>query len=587
MKSFFKTVMANIVAIVVMGIIFVIGLILLIAISAATSGSSSVNVKNNSVLTINLDRGVMETDREISPGFMDFTVKTPLKFTSILSAIRQAKNDDKIRAISIETDDTNAGITQLGDIRDAIEDFKKSGKPVYAFGNNVSQSAYYLSSVADKSYLDPAGQIELKGLSSEVVFYKDLLDKYGIGVDVVRHGKYKSAVEPFLTDKISEENKQQLTFLLGDIWKNISKKIEASRKIDSISFKTDVDSLYGVIPDLAVQHRLVDQLAQRSQYDNILKSVLKLPKDKDLNKVTLADYITTLDSNSKGKTDNQVAVLIASGEIFNGKAATGGIYSQNFIKEIQKLKKDDDVKAVVLRINSPGGSANASDEILYELQQLRAKKPLVVSMGDYAASGGYYIAMGAQRIFAEPNTVTGSIGVFGIIPNIKGLAAKNGLRSDVVETNTNSNMYSLINGLTPGGRNILQKSIEGTYKRFVYFVSKNRNKTFDQIDEVGGGHVWSGTRGKTLGLVDQLGNLTDAVNYVAGLAKIKDYSIQTYPKDKSNFEKFMQSLNTDSVANEVLEKKFGKESFRMMEDLSKLSERDRIQMQMPFRVSLD
>ncbi|WP_336665054.1 signal peptide peptidase SppA [Elizabethkingia meningoseptica] len=584
MKNFIKSVMANIVAILLVGFIFIIGFVFFILISSM-SGKGSVNVKDNSILVLNLKDNIIESTTELSPSIFDLGKDSSVKISDILNAINQAKNDKKITGISIETDATSAGITQIDDIRKALEDFKKSGKFVYAYGNNVSQSSYYLSTVADQYYLNPAGGVELKGLSTEVVFFKDLFDKYGIGADVIRHGKYKSAVEPYLTNKISDENKEQLSFLLNDIWGNISKKIETSRKLNSEELKTTVDSLYGIIPEYALKSKLIDKLVQKSEYDDILKGKLKVAAKDDLNRVSIGNYITYLDKNSSSSTaKNQVAVLYASGEIFGGKG-NAGIYSESLIDEIKKIGKNDDIKAVVLRINSPGGSANASDEILFELQQLKTKKPLVVSFGDYAASGGYYIAMAGQKIFSEANTLTGSIGVFGLVMNFKDLANKNGLRSDVVETNANSKMFSALSGMTPGTRNMMQKSVEQTYKRFVYFVTQNRKKTFEEIDSVGGGHVWSGTRAKELGLVDEIGTLDDAVKYAAGLAKTKDYNIRSYPKDKSSFEKFFESMNEDDVAARAIETKFGKENYQLFQKINNPNNKG-VQMALPYYIKI-
>ncbi|WP_337059049.1 signal peptide peptidase SppA [Elizabethkingia meningoseptica] len=584
MKNSIKSVMANIVAILLVGFIFIIGFVFFILISSM-SGKGSVNVKDNSILVLNLKDNIIESTTELSPSIFDLGKDSSVKISDILNAINQAKNDKKITGISIETDATSAGITQIDDIRKALEDFKKSGKFVYAYGNNVSQSSYYLSTVADQYYLNPAGGVELKGLSTEVVFFKDLFDKYGIGADVIRHGKYKSAVEPYLTNKISDENKEQLSFLLNDIWGNISKKIETSRKLNSEELKTTVDSLYGIIPEYALKSKLIDKLVQKSEYDDILKGKLKVAAKDDLNRVSIGNYITYLDKNSSSSTaKNQVAVLYASGEIFGGKG-NAGIYSESLIDEIKKIGKNDDIKAVVLRINSPGGSANASDEILFELQQLKTKKPLVVSFGDYAASGGYYIAMAGQKIFSEANTLTGSIGVFGLVMNFKDLANKNGLRSDVVETNANSKMFSALSGMTPGTRNMMQKSVEQTYKRFVYFVTQNRKKTFEEIDSVGGGHVWSGTRAKELGLVDEIGTLDDAVKYAAGLAKTKDYNIRSYPKDKSSFEKFFESMNEDDVAARAIETKFGKENYQLFQKINNPNNKG-VQMALPYYIKI-
>ncbi|HAO26997.1 MAG TPA: signal peptide peptidase SppA, partial [Chryseobacterium indologenes] len=429
MRSFFKNVLANIVAIVILCALFFIFFIMLLVFSSMGSDKSVV-VKKNSVLTINLKTNIIDSPTEEEMGLFGIgTQNKSVLLYDVLEAINKAKTDDNIKGISIEADDLNAGLTQIDDIRNAIEDFKKSGKFVYAYGNGVSQSAYYLGSVADQYYLNPAGGIELKGLSTEVAFFKDFADKYGIGIEVIRHGKFKAAVEPFLRNDISPENKEQLSVLLNDLWKNTSTKMAASRKMDTLQFKTVVDSLYGMIPELGLKYKLADKLIQKTEYEDLIKAKLNIKDKEKLSKISLASYINSYaDEDSSGE---KVAILYASGSINNGDNYND-IHSEKYVKYIKKLQEDDKVKAVVFRINSPGGSANASDEILFELQQLKKKKPLVVSFGDYAASGGYYVAMAADKIYSEPNTLTGSIGVFGVMPYYKDIASKNGIRADIV-----------------------------------------------------------------------------------------------------------------------------------------------------------
>ena len=545
MRSFFKNVLANIVAILIIGAVLFLFLIMFIAASAMSDGKKA-HVKDNSVLTLDFNTNVIDSPTEDSSDFFAFNEKEKnILIYDMLEAIKKAKTDENIKGISIETDGIMAGMTQLDDIRNALEDFKKSGKFVYAYGNSVSQSAYYLGSVADQYFLNPAGGIELKGMTTEVLYMKSFAEKYGIGMQIIRHGKYKSAVEPFLRDDMSPENKEQLSTMLNDLWSGNALKMANSRKIDTAQFRTVVDSLYGIIPDLSLQHRLVDRLIQKTEYDDLIKAKINLKKDDKLNKISFSKYISSY-SEDNLKKDDQVAVLYASGAIYNGEG-NDAVYSENFVKEIKKLAENDKVKAVVFRINSPGGSANASDEILFEMQQLKKKKPVVVSFGDYAASGGYYIAMAADKIYAEPNTLTGSIGVFGMIPYFKEIANKNGLSSHAVNTNANSNMYSPLNGITPGGVAIMTKSVEQTYKRFVHFVSKNRKKSFEQIDEVGGGRVWSGKRAKQIGLVDELGSLNDAINYAAKQAKLKDFNVAPYPKKVSEFEQLFKDMEENEI----------------------------------------
>lgn len=584
MKSFFKIVLANIVAIFIVGFLISMMMVTMLVL-ASTSDNSNVKVKKNSVLTLDFRTHIMDSPTEEKQDL--FNINNNDKYVmayDVVEAIRNAANDDNIKGISIETDQISAGITQLDDIRAALADFRKSGKFVYAYGNNVSQNAYYLGSVADQYFLNPAGGIDLKGMAAEVAFFKDFADKYGVGIQVIRHGKYKAAVEPFLRNDISEENKEQLSVLLNDIWGNISKKVATSRKMSGEEFKTVVDSLYGVIPDLSLRYKLADKTMQKSQYDDLLKAKLKVDEKTKLNKISFTKYIASLDA-MKSSSKNQIAVLYASGSIMNGEGYDG-IYSEDFKKQIKDLAKDDQVKAVVFRINSPGGSANASDEILFELQQLKTKKPVIVSFGDYAASGGYYIAMAGNRIFAEPNTLTGSIGVFGVVPNYKELANRNGIRSDVVATNANSSMYSPLQGLSPGGLAIMNKSVEQTYRRFVYFVTQNRKKSFDQIDAVGGGRVWSGTKAKELGLVDELGSLQDAVAYAAKSAKITSYSTDTYPKKKTAFEQFFGEMDTEQISERMLKAKLGEEQYKTFEMLTNPKMQSGVMMAFPYKVGL-
>lgn len=582
MRSFFKNVLANIVAIMFIAAIFFMFLITLLAVSAFNDNGIA-KVKENSVLTLDFKTKVIDSPTEDNSHIFAFNEKEKnILIYEMLEAIKKAKSDDKIKGISIETDGIMAGMTQLDDIRNALEDFKKSGKFVYAYGNSVSQSAYYLGSVADQYFLNPSGGIELKGMTTEVLYMKSFAEKYGIGMEVIRHGKYKSAVEPFLRDDMSPENKEQISTMLNDLWSGNSTKMANSRKIDTAQFRTVVDSLYGIIPDLSLQHRLVDRLMQKTEYDDFIRAKINLKKNDKLNKISFSKYISSF-SKDNFKKDNQVAVLYASGAIYNGEG-NDEIYSENFVKEIKKLTENDKVKAVVLRINSPGGSANASDEILFEMQQLKNKKPVIVSFGDYAASGGYYIAMAADKIFAEPNTLTGSIGVFGMIPYFKELANKNGLSSLAVNTNANSNMYSPLNGITPGGVAIMTKSVEQTYKRFVHFVSKNRKKSFEQIDEVGGGRIWSGKRAKQIGLVDELGTLNDAINYAAKQVKLNNFNVASYPKKVSEFEQLFKDMEENEISTRLIKNKIGKENYKIFEQIINPKLQSEVMMEMPYQV---
>ena len=584
MKNFIKTVLANVVALFIAGILLPFFLLfVIIIIGSMSSADKDIKIKENSVLTIDFKSKVVEHENESESSIFEIKEDAELKYQDILNAIETAKNDDKIKGISIELDDIDAGITQIDDIRKSLEDFKKSNKFVYAYGNNVSQASYYLGSVADQYFLNPVGGIELKGLSTEVIFLKEFAEKYGININVIRHGNFKSAVEPFLRNEMSPENKEQMTTLLNDAWGEISSKIIQSRKLDATEFKTVVDSLYATIPDLSLKYKLADKLVQKSEYDEIIKNKLNVGKDEKLNKVSIRNYaFSQVDTKTN---DNKIAVLYASGTIYNGNRYSD-IYSERYIQYIKDLAQDDNIKAVVLRVNSPGGSANASDEILYELQQLKQKKPLIISFGDYAASGGYYISMAGDRIFAQNNTITGSIGVFGVIPDAKNLANRNGIYSDVVSTNANSNMMSPFSGLSSGTLAITQRSVVNTYNRFVHFVSKNRKKTFEEIDAVGSGRVWSGKRAKEIGLVDEIGSLNDAVKYAASKANVAEYEAVSYPAKVDKFEQIMSSLKQESITTNYVKSQMGEENYQLFKVFADQNFRNSIQMTMPYIIRI-
>ncbi|WP_234109274.1 signal peptide peptidase SppA [Chryseobacterium sp. R2A-55] len=583
MKNFLKYVLANIVAIMVVIALFFI-FIAFMVVSSAIGDSSKSSVRKNSVLTLDFNTNIIDSPTEDQDGMFSLNQKqqSNVLIYDMLEAIKKAKTDDKIMGISIETDGIKAGITQLDDVRAALEDFKKSGKFVYAYGNVVSQGAYYLGSVADQYFLNPSGGIELRGMSTEVPFFKNFADKYGIGIQVIRHGKFKAAVEPYMRNEISPENREQLSTLLNDIWGQTSTKIYRSRKIDSAQFRIAVDSLYAIIPDLSLKNKLVDKLLQKTEYDNLIKSKLKLSEKDKLHKITFSKYIDSYHEDLTKK-DNQVAVLYASGAIYNGDGYED-VHAEKFVRDIKKLAENDKVKAVVFRVNSPGGSANASDEILFELEQLKKKKPLIISFGDYAASGGYYVAMGADKIYSEPNTITGSIGVFGVFAHVKELAARNGIRADEVSTNANSNMVSVLNGMSPGTVNIMTKSVEETYKRFVYFVTKNRKKSFEQIDEIGGGRVWSGTRAKQIGLVDELGSLNDAIRFAAQKANLKDYNVATYPKKISAWEQIFKNMEGEDLSARLIKSKIGTQNYKVFQQLTDPKMQNGVMMEMPYQV---
>ncbi len=591
MKKFVIQVLATIV-----GILLLTGLVVggLFFLGAVSSGLSKPKVKDNSVLEITLGKSIMESSNEKSVSIFSLEDGTSVYLKDILDLIKYAKTDDKIKGISLKLPtDLEGGYTEISEIRQALEDFKKSKKFVYSYNNDCAQKTYYLASVSDSLFLNPSAVVELTGLSTEIMFFKGLGEKYGIDFEVIRHGKYKSAMEPFMRENMSEENRQQLTELLGSIWSKISTDMASSRKISKENINTIADSLYGFIPESSLQHKLVDKLVNESEYDQIIKRKLGLSETDEMNKISLIKYkeATNLDSSNK----DQVAILYATGEIYSGKGVEE-VHSRTLIKQIKEIKEDDAIKAVVLRINSPGGSANASAEILYELNELKKKKPLIVSFSNVAASGGYYIAMAADKIYAQENTITGSIGVFGMLPNVKKLANNVGITTDYVSTNANSVYYSPTQGASSGMKNMMTKGIEGIYKKFVGEVMKGRKMTFEQVDSLGGGRVWSGKQAVQNGLVDEIGTFNDAIAFAAKKANLSQYSTVSYPKEKSSLEMFLDKMKSEEdddediqgeVVEKLLKKELGTEKFKLYQKIKNIDKEQGMMYLMPFQLTIN
>jgi len=560
----------------------------LIFVSALSAPTKS--VKDGSVLEISLEDPIMESDMDRSVSIFDMSESPNVFLQDIIHSIEEAKNDDKIKGISLKLDKFSGGATQATDIRNALEDFKKSGKFVYSYSNSGSQLSYYISSVSDKIYQNPLGGTLLQGLSSNIMFFKNVGDKYGVDFQVIRHGQFKSAVEPYMRTNMSDENRLQLSELLNDVWGNVSTSITKSRKISPEQFTTVTDSLYAFIPETGKENKIYDVLAQENEYQKMLFSKLGLKEEKsktdfevlDKHTIKMEDYFETLSNKSE---KDKIAVLYASGTITEGDGFDG-IQSKTYVDAIRKISQNDKIKALVLRVNSPGGSANASEEILYELMQLKTKMPIVVSFGDVAASGGYYIAQASDKIYAQPNTITGSIGVFGMIPNAQKLFNNFGLDFDEVKTNANADqLKSLTTPLSPTAKNTMQKSIVLIYGKFVNHVATNRKLTYEQVDKIGEGRVWSGTRAKQIGLVDDFGSLDTAIKEAAKLAKIEKYSTENYPKRKDSFEEFMDNLqgkNTEAA----IAKELGSDGIRIYKEIKMMNEQKGIQVRLPYDIQI-
>ncbi|WP_291071826.1 signal peptide peptidase SppA [Empedobacter sp. UBA5637] len=561
---------------------------MLIFVSALSAPTKS--VKDGSVLEISLEDPIMESDMDRSVSIFDMSESPNVFLQDIIHSIEEAKNDDKIKGISLKLDKFSGGATQATDIRNALEDFKKSGKFVYSYSNSGSQLSYYISSVSDKIYQNPLGGTLLQGLSSNIMFFKNVGDKYGVDFQVIRHGQFKSAVEPYMRTNMSDENRLQLSELLNDVWGNVSNSITRSRKISPEQFTTVTDSLYAFIPETGKENKIYDVLAQENEYQKMLFTKLGLKEEKsktdfevlEKHTIKVEDYFETLSDKSE---KDKIAVLYASGTISEGDGFDG-IQSKTYVDAIRKISQNDKIKALVLRVNSPGGSANASEEILYELMQLKTKMPIVVSFGDVAASGGYYIAQASDKIYAQPNTITGSIGVFGMIPNAQKLFNNFGLDFDEVKTNANADqLKSLTTPLSPTAKNTMQKSIVLIYGKFVNHVATNRKLTYEQVDKIGEGRVWSGTRAKQIGLVDDFGSLDTAIKEAAKLAKIEKYSTENYPKRKDSFEEFMDNLqgkNTEAA----IAKELGSDGIRIYKEIKMMNEQKGIQVRLPYDIQI-
>ncbi|WP_395625394.1 signal peptide peptidase SppA [Daejeonella sp.] len=533
MKDFFKFVFASMIGFILSFLVVFLLLIAIITAMVSSAGNDSkVSIASNSVLHVSLDYPIKErTDKN---PFADLSLlglesKKTLGLNEILANIEDAKSDDRIKGIYLDVSSLTSGMATIEEIRSALLDFKKSGKFIIAYSEVYSQGAYYLATVADKIYLNPEGMIDFRGLSSEIMFFKGALEKLDIEAQIIKVGTYKSAVEPFILDKMSEPNKQQVTSFLGSMYNHILSEISKSRKISKESLFSMADSAKIRAPEDALSFKMVDGLKYKDEVLDELKKLTKTDQKKDIKSVSLEEY-TANEEIKEESSKNRIAVIYANGEIMSGEGDDETIGSERISRAIRKARTDDKVKAIVLRINSPGGSALASDVIWRETVLAKKSKPVIVSMGDLAASGGYYIACAADSIFAQPNTITGSIGVFGIIPNMqKFFNNKLGITFDGVKTGQFADLGSISRPLTDGEKMIIQLEVNKTYDTFTKKVADGRKKSQDYINSIGQGRVWSGTEALKIGLVDRIGSIDDAIASAAKKAKIKDFKIVDYP----------------------------------------------------------
>ena len=591
--NFFKTLLAafvgTLIALLIVFFVKVMVYSALIAGLSKTDTETSTTVQSNSVLAMKLNYDIPDRTTDNPFKNIDFNTMETIEasgLNEILRNIEHAKTDPKIKGVYLNLSSIPTSTATLEEIRNKLIEFKTSGKFIVAYGETYSQSAYYLASVADKIWLNPEGMIDLHGMASQIMFYKHLFEKLDVEMQIVRgpNNRFKSAVEPYFLDKMSEANREQMDQLLGTIWGQILLGISQTRNItveqlnqiaDNLELMTDAQKAleYGLVDNLYYKDQVVEQLKGMTGSTN------------KVNAVNNANYAKSYKTKNLNK--NEVAVIYASGQIFDGKGNEENIYSENLSKTIREARKDSKVKAVVLRVNSPGGSALASAIIGRELDLTKEVKPLVVSMGNYAASGGYWISAKGDYIFADPTTITGSIGVFGTIPNMQGLFNnKLGLTFDVAKTNENADFGSVVQPLTPFQYAKLQENVVKTYDEFTQRVAEGRGLRQTYVDSIGQGRVWAGADAIELGLVDQLGDLEDAIAFAAEKANLgTDYKVSEWPEQKDFFLKIMESMNKTDEINAVMKRKLGV-YYNYFQGLENLQKNTGIQARMPFDMVL-
>ena len=581
---FLSNVLATIVGLFLFMMLFFFGIIIIGSIFSGSSDETT--VKSNSVLIFDMENVRLDyAGKYTDPLFTLFSDNKNVGVSDIINAIESAKNDDKIKGISILNNSSGTGMAQTKAIRDALEDFKTSGKFVVAYANMYSQKDYYLDSVADTVYLNPVGEMDFRGLSAEVLFFKDLQEKSGVKLEVIRHGKYKSAVEPFLSNTMSDENRTQISELLNSVWSTIALDISKSRNLSVEQINEIANGLLARTPEMAVSQKLVDKIAYEDEYHDGIRKALKVAKDKEYNKIELVKYASNLALSPKNiGASNKIAIIYAQGEIMSGEGDVSYIGEESMRRSLREARINKKIKAIVLRIDSPGGNALTSDLIWREIELTKKIKPVVVSMGNTAASGGYYIACNANKIYAENSTITGSIGVFGMLPNITELSKRIGINAEQVQTHENSSSYSLFKPLDEKNRALIQESIEHVYSTFVNRVAAGRNMTFEQVDAIAQGRVWTGEQALKIGLVDEIGGMDAAIKHAASLAEIDDYKTENYPEYEKTFSDFLNSLPFATAKQNLIKNEIGAENYEILEQIKRLTAHQGLQALLPFEL---
>jgi protease-4 len=588
MRQFFKYVLAAITAYV---IIFILFLLIIVGVASSFSDDDKVTVEDNSVLKLNFNYNI--NDQDVEQPFNLFGGVSPnvgkaTGLNEIIASIEKAKTDPKIKGLFLDLNFIGAGFAKIEEIREAILDFKKSKKFVYAYADYYYENTYYLASAADKVYLNPEGEILFNGLSANVTFFKNALDKLGVEMQVIRHGKFKGAVEPFILDKLSTENRNQIDEYLKSIMGNLAGKIADSRKLTPERVNEIANKWLARNTEDAIKYGLIDKLSYKDEALEDIKNKLGLKdkKTKDISFISLDKYKKTI-TNRKGVGKDKIAIVYADGEIVMGRGDKSQIGSEKFSEIIRKLREDDKVKAVVLRINSPGGSAQASDVIWRELELLKAKKTLIVSMAEVAASGGYYIAAPADTIVAHPYTLTGSIGVFGLVPNMqKLLNDKLGINYDYVKTGEFSDFGRIDRPLNSEEYLVIQNLVENIYDKFLTRVSQGRSIPKNLVDSIGQGRVWTGEQGMAKNLVDVMGGMEKAIEIAKWKANLKDYRLVEYPEPKTQLEEILSALSGEEQTRAALEAEFGS-IYTIHKTIQSMSKTSGIQARMPYLMTIE
>jgi len=588
MKQFFKFMFASMAGYVLLSLIMFIIFISMMASLASFTKKTAVEVKQNSVLTLKFDQPIPDRTTNNPFGGFDFSSMKNNKvmgLDNILQTLDRAAKDDKIKGLFLDLTDIPSGMATIEEVRNALLQFKKSGKFIISYSDDYSQKAYYMATVADKIFLNPEGGVLFKGLASELMFFKGTLEKLDVEAQIIRHGKFKSAIEPFILDKMSEANREQYQKMLDVLWGQMLDGISAQRKITVEELNQFADSLKIQLASDALKYKLVDKLVYRDEVLADFRAELGLKENDDINFITGAKYFKAKGQDKFKLGKKKIALVYAIGSIGAGEGDEETIGSDKLSESIREARNDSSVRAIVLRINSPGGSALASEVIWREVILAQKVKPVVVSMGDVAASGGYYIACGAQKIFAQPNTLTGSIGVFGVVPNM-GNFFKNklGITFDVVKTNKYSDYITTTRSMVPYEKQVLTNQIENIYKVFVGHVAEGRKMKTEDVDSIGQGRVWSGVDAKRIGLVDEIGGLQNAIDEAAKLAGMTEYKIVKYPKFKDPFTQIIEEMMGETSEAKIKET-LGV-NYTYYEYLKNIQKQNGVQARLPFEMRI-